>query len=186
MRGAGIPLHEATTGVIEAASPVRTPSGVVAIARWTLSPLATLWAPAPALRAWAGGRAGPGKCRRGHSVCRWPGRDRGRRDRRHRRPGIAQDDARRDGKFVSSAVARASLGETMRAARAAGLKVAATSAPASASTDLHAADLTGPLLVLLGNEGRVCLRRRCARRMFNSASLCGPASIPSMSQSRPR
>ena len=43
------PLHEATTGVIEAASPVRTPSGVVAIARWTLSPLATLWAPAPAL-----------------------------------------------------------------------------------------------------------------------------------------
>jgi TrmH family RNA methyltransferase len=50
-------------------------------------------------------------------------------------------------------VARASLGETMRAARAAGLKVVATSAPSSTSTDLHAADLSEPLLVLLGNEG---------------------------------
>jgi TrmH family RNA methyltransferase len=50
-------------------------------------------------------------------------------------------------------VARASLGETIRAARAAGARIAATMAPASGTTDIHASDLTGPLLLLLGNEG---------------------------------
>jgi TrmH family RNA methyltransferase len=50
-------------------------------------------------------------------------------------------------------VARASLGEAMRSARTAGLQVVATTAPSAGATDLHAADLTGPLLVLLGNEG---------------------------------
>ena len=41
----------------------------------------------------------------------------------------------------------------MRAARAAGATIAATTAPAPGTTDLHAADLTGPVFLLLGNEG---------------------------------
>ena len=153
VRGAGVPLHEATTGVIEAASPVRTPSGVVAIARWTLSPLATLWTPAPALVLGLVDVQDPGNA--GAVIRSADGLG---------ATGVVMIGATADpaspktmrgamGSSFRVPVARASLGETMRAARAAGLKVIATSAPASASTDLHAADLTGPLLVLLGNEG---------------------------------
>jgi len=50
-------------------------------------------------------------------------------------------------------VARASIGESLRAARAAGATIAATTAPAAGTTDLHASDLTGPVFLLLGNEG---------------------------------
>lgn len=153
VRGAGVPLHEATTGVIEAASPVRTPSGVVAIARWTLSPLASMWAPPPALVLGLVDVQDPGNA--GAVIRSADGLG---------ATGVVMIGATADpaspktmrgamGSSFRVPVARASLGETMRAARAAGLKVAATSAPASASTDLHAADLTGPLLVLLGNEG---------------------------------
>ena len=153
VRGAGVPLHEATTGVIEAASPVRTPSGVVAIARWTLSPLATLWTPAPALVLGLVDVQDPGNA--GAVIRSADGLG---------ATGVVMIGATADpaspktmrgamGSSFRVPVARASLGETMRAARAAGLKVVATSAPTSASTDLHAADLTGPLLVLLGNEG---------------------------------
>ena len=153
VRGAGVPLHEATTGVIEAASPVRTPSGVVAIARWTLSPLTSMWAPPPALVLGLVDVQDPGNA--GAVIRSADGLG---------ATGVVMIGATADpaspktmrgamGSSFRVPVARASLGETMRAARAAGLKVAATSAPASASTDLHAADLTGPLLVLLGNEG---------------------------------
>lgn len=153
VRGAGIPLHEATTGVIEAASPVRTPSGVVAIARWTLSPIATMWAPAPALVLGLVDVQDPGNA--GAVIRSADGLG---------ATGVVMIGASADpaspktmrgamGSSFRVPVARASLGETMRAARAAGLKVAATSAAAATSTDLHAADLTGPLLVLLGNEG---------------------------------
>ena len=153
VRGAGIPLHEATSGVIEAASPVRTPSGVVAIARWTLSPLATMWVPAPALVLGLVDVQDPGNA--GAVIRSADGLG---------ATGVVMIGATADpaspktmrgamGSSFRVPVARASLGETMRAARAAGLKVAATSAAADTSTDLHAADLTGPLLVLLGNEG---------------------------------
>lgn len=152
-RDAGVPIHEATTGVIEAASPVRTPSGVVAIARWTLSPLAALWAPAPALVLGLVDVQDPGNA--GAVIRSADGLG---------STGVVMIGATADpaspktmrgamGSAFRVPVARASLGETMRAAKAAGLKVVATSAPSSSSTDLHAANLTGPLLVLLGNEG---------------------------------
>src|SRR5688572_12080 len=152
-RGAGIPIHEATTAVIDAASPVRTPSGVVAIARWTLSPLDVLWTPTPALVLGLVDVQDPGNA--GAVIRSADGLG---------ATGVVMIGATADpaspktmrgamGSSFRVPVARASLGETMRAARAAGLKVAATSAPASASIELHGAVLTGPLLVLLGNEG---------------------------------
>jgi TrmH family RNA methyltransferase len=133
--------------------PVRTPSGVVAIAQWTLSPLTTLWTPAPALVLGLVDVQDPGNA--GAVIRSADGLG---------ATGVVMIGATADpaspktlrgamGSSFRVPVARASLGETMREARAAGLKVVATSAPASASTDLHAADLTGPLLVLLGNEG---------------------------------
>ena len=153
VRGAGIPIHEATTAVIEAASPVRTPSGVVAIARWTLSPLEQLWTPTPALVLGLVDVQDPGNA--GAVIRSADGLG---------ATGVVMIGATADpaspktmrgamGSSFRVPVARASLGETMRAARAAGLKVVATSAPATTSTELHATDLTGPLLVLLGNEG---------------------------------
>lgn len=153
VRSAGIPIHEATSGVIEAASPVRTPSGVVAIARWALSPLTTLWTPAPALVLGLVDVQDPGNA--GAVIRSADGLG---------ATGVVMIGATADpsspktlrgamGSSFRVPVARASLGETIRAARAAGLRVVATSAPASASTNLNEVDLTGPLLVLLGNEG---------------------------------
>lgn len=153
VRGAGVPIHEATSGVIEAASPVRTPSGVVAIARWILSPLARLWIPEPALVLGLVDVQDPGNA--GAVIRSADGLG---------ATGVVMIGATADpaspktmrgamGSSFRVPVARASIGETMRAARAAGLKVVATSAPAAESTELHAVDLTGPLLVLLGNEG---------------------------------
>jgi TrmH family RNA methyltransferase len=153
VRGAGVPLHEATTAVIEAASPVRTPSGVVAIARWALSPLETLWAPAPALVLGLVDVQDPGNA--GAVIRSADGLG---------ATGVVMIGATADpaspktmrgamGSSFRIPVARASLGEAMRSARTAGLQVVATTAPSAGATDLHAADLTGPLLVLLGNEG---------------------------------
>jgi TrmH family RNA methyltransferase len=152
-RHAQVPVHEATTAVIEAASPVRTPSGVVAIARWSLSPLTALWTPAPALVLGLVDVQDPGNA--GAVIRSADGLG---------ATGVVMIGATADpasaktmrgamGSSFRVPVARASLGETTRAARAAGLQVVATTAPASSSTELHAADLTGPLLVLLGNEG---------------------------------
>ncbi|MEO6223403.1 MAG: RNA methyltransferase, partial [Vicinamibacterales bacterium] len=143
-RGAGVPIHEATPGVIEAASPVRTPSGVVAIARWTLSSLATLWTPAPALVVGLVDVQDPGNA--GAVIRSADGLG---------ATGVIMIGATADpaspktmrgamGSSFRVPVARASLGEAMRAARAAGLTVVATTAPGSSSTELHAADLTGP------------------------------------------
>jgi TrmH family RNA methyltransferase len=153
VRGAGIPLHEATTGVIEAASPVRTPSGVVAIARWTLAPLAAMWTPAPALVLGLVDVQDPGNAGAVIRSADGLGATGVVMIGATAHPASPKTMRGAMGSSFRVPVARASLGETMRAARAAGLKVAATTAPASASTDLHAADLTGPLLVLLGNEG---------------------------------
>jgi len=152
-REAGVPIHEATTGVIEAASPVRTPSGVVAIARWTPSPLATLWAPDPALVIGLVDVQDPGNA--GAVIRSADGLG---------ATGVLMIGATADpasakslrgamGSTFRVPVARASIGEALRAARAANVRIVATTAPAPSTIDLHAADLTGPLLVLLGNEG---------------------------------
>jgi TrmH family RNA methyltransferase len=47
--GRDLAVYEASPGVLDAASPARTPSGVVAIAKWTPAALADLFASSPAL-----------------------------------------------------------------------------------------------------------------------------------------
>ena len=152
-RTAGVPVHEATTGVLNAASPVRTPSGVVAIARWSPAPIAALWTPAPALVIGLVDVQDPGNA--GAVIRSADGLG---------ATGVAMIGATADpgsakalrggmGSTFRVPVARASIGESLRAARAAGVTIAATTSPAPGTTDLHAADLTGPVFLLLGNEG---------------------------------
>ena len=49
LRASAVPLYEASAGVLDAASPARTPSGVVAIARWVSAEASRLFSPFPAL-----------------------------------------------------------------------------------------------------------------------------------------
>ena len=49
LRASAVPLYEGSAGVLEAASPARSPSGVVAIARWVPADASRLFLPFPAL-----------------------------------------------------------------------------------------------------------------------------------------
>lgn len=49
LRSSRFPIYEVTNAVLEAASPARSPSGVVGIARWTATDVAHLFSPPPAL-----------------------------------------------------------------------------------------------------------------------------------------
>ncbi len=150
---AGILIHEATTGVMAAASPVRTSSGVVAIAHWSPAPLEALWRPAPALviglvdvqdpgNAGAVIRSADGLGATGVAMVGATAD-----------PGSAKSLRGAMGSTFRVPVARASIGESLRAARSAGATIAAATSPAAGTTDLHSADLTGPVFLLLGNEG---------------------------------
>ena len=152
-RAAGVPIHEATTGVLDAASPVHTPSGIVALARWSPALLSSVWAPAPALVLGLVDVQDPGNA--GAAIRSADGLG---------ATGVIMIGATADpsspktlrgamGSSFRVPVARASLGEATKAAKSAGLTVIATTSPAAATTELHASDFTGPVLVLLGNEG---------------------------------
>lgn len=152
-REARVPIHEATTAALDAASPVRTPSGIVALARWAPAPLSAVWSPAPALVLGLVDVQDPGNA--GAAIRSADGLG---------ATGVIMIGATADpsspktlrgamGSSFRVPVARASLGETARAAKAAGVTMIATTSPAGPTIDLHASDLTGPVLVLLGNEG---------------------------------
>jgi TrmH family RNA methyltransferase len=49
LRAAGVPVYDASESVLDAASPTRTPSGIVAIARWGTAEISRLFRPDPAL-----------------------------------------------------------------------------------------------------------------------------------------
>jgi TrmH family RNA methyltransferase len=49
LRAAGVAVYEASDGVLDAASPTRTPSGIVALARWATAEVSRLFRPDPAL-----------------------------------------------------------------------------------------------------------------------------------------
>jgi len=150
---AGAVVYEASPGVIDAASPARTPSGVVAIARWSPSPLSGVWKPAPALaiglidvqdpgNAGAVVRAADGLGATGVVMAGATAA-----------PGSAKALRGAMGSTFRVPVARGSAADTLRAARAAGVRIAATMAPSSETRDIHDVDLTAPMLILLGNEG---------------------------------
>lgn len=152
-REAGVEVFEGTTGVLDTASPVRTPSGVVAIAHWTPAPLDALWTPPPALVVGLVDVQDPGNA--GAAVRSTDGLG---------ASGIVMIGATADpaspkalrgamGSSFRVPVARASLAKTLVAARSAGVQIVATTSPAPDTVDLHAADLTRPTLVLFGNEG---------------------------------
>ncbi len=152
-RDAGVPIHEGTTGVIEAASPVRTPSGVVAIARWSPSPLTSVWTPAPALVIGLVDVQDPGNAGAVIRSADGLGATGVVMIGATADPGSAKALRGAMGSTFRVPVARASIGETLRAARTAGATIAATTAPAAGTIALHAADLSGPVFLLLGNEG---------------------------------
>jgi TrmH family RNA methyltransferase len=150
---AGADVHEATAAVMDAASPVRTSSGVVALARWLPAPLATVLGPAgrPALVLGLLNVQDPGNV---GAVIRSA-------DALGATGVVALDRTAHPGGWKAL---RGAMGSTFRvpvgrdqlltaltAARAAGLRVVATVPHGAAPLDHF--DLAQPTLVVLGNEG---------------------------------
>lgn len=153
-RGSGALVYEATRQVMDAVSPVKSPSGIVALANWTPSPLSSVWVTdrplviglvdvqdpgnvGAVIRA-ADGLGASGVVTAGASASAGGWRAlRGAMGSTFRVP-----------------VAAAPLSDLLASATAAGATIWATALDATRSaTELAAADLTTPSLVLLGNEG---------------------------------
>jgi TrmH family RNA methyltransferase len=150
-RAAGATVYAGSTTVLAAASPVRTPSGTVAIASWQPAPLPELFSRAPALVVALAGVQDPGNA---GSVVRSADALGG--------TGVAMLDGGADpggwkalrgalGSTFHLPVARGTTPDLVRAARRAGVRVAA--AVAGAGQSLDDADLRLPIAVLLGGEG---------------------------------
>lgn len=150
----GAAIFDVTTGVMDAASPVRTPSGIVALGAWSPAPTASLWQPAPALAVGLVDVQDPGNA--GAVVRCADGLD---------ATGVAMIGSTADpgswkslrgamGSTFRLPVARGGVDAVLADARASGVAVIATVArDRSDAVELRAADLTGPVLLLLGNEG---------------------------------
>jgi len=152
LTSAGALLYGASPAVLEAASPVRTPSGIVAIARWHPAAIEQVMEAQPALVVGAVQVQDPGNV---GAIIR------------------AADAAGATGVIVTGGSAdpfgwkalRGSMGsafrlpvasgahpaDVCREARERGVRVIATS-PAG-GRDLHEVDLAGPALILVGGEG---------------------------------
>ncbi|MBM3750684.1 MAG: RNA methyltransferase [Acidimicrobiia bacterium] len=150
----GAAIYDATTSVMDAASPVRTPSGIVALGAWSPAPPAALWEPAPALVVGLVDVQDPGNA--GAVVRCADGLD---------ATGVAMLGSTADpgswkslrgamGSTFRLPVARGGVGDVLADARTAGVTIVATVARDSAdAVELREADLTQPVLLLLGNEG---------------------------------
>lgn len=150
----GADIYEVTTPVMDAASPVRTPSGIVALATWAPAAADDLWSPAPALAIGLVDVQDPGNA--GAIIRCADGLD---------ATGVAMLGATADpgswkalrgamGSTFRLPVCRGSAETVVAQARAAGVRVIATAARDTARTvEVREADLTGPVLILLGNEG---------------------------------
>lgn len=150
----GAAIYDVTTGVMDAASPVRTPSGIVALGSWRPAPPAALWEPAPALAVGLVDVQDPGNA--GAVVRCADGLD---------ATGVAMLGATADpgswkslrgamGSTFRLPVARGGVDEVLADARRAGVAIVATVArDRSDAVELRAVDLTRPVLLLLGNEG---------------------------------
>lgn len=145
-------LQQAPDAVLEAASPVKTPTGILAIARLRQAPPDAVWAPPPALAVCAVGVQDPGNV---GAIIR------------------AADAAGATGALVTDGSAdplgwkalRGSMGSALRLplrtglnaasacdeARRRGLRVIATSP--GGGDNLYDVDFRGPTLVLVGGEG---------------------------------
>jgi RNA methyltransferase, TrmH family len=148
----GAQVYEASPSVIEAASPVKAPTGIVAIARWRPAQMDAVFAGEPALIACAVRVQDPGNVGAIVRAAEAAGAT-----------GVVAADGSADplgwkalrgsmgSAFRLPVAAGADAGEICRHARARGVRVVSTS-PVD-GTSLHDTDLTGPIMVLLGGEG---------------------------------
>ena len=147
----GAEVHEATAAVLDAASPVRTSSGVVALAHWLPAPLAEILTPAPALVVGLLNVQDPGNVGAVIRSADALGATGVVALDRTAHPGGWKALRGAMGSTFRVPVGRDQLLTTLTAARAAGLRVAATVPHGAASLDDF--DLAQPTLVVLGNEG---------------------------------
>ena len=140
-----------TTGLMAAASPVRTPSGIVAIAAWTPQPISAAFAPAPALAVGLVAVQDPGNA--GAAIRSADG---------FGATGVIAIDASAHpggwkalrgamGSTFRLPVCRATWAAASLEARRLGTRVLAT--VAEDATPLPDVDLRQPALILVGNEG---------------------------------
>jgi len=152
-RAAGASVHEGSEGVLEAASPVRTPSGVVALARWRTAPLIETFAASGAGLYWLGlvGVQDPGNVGSAIRAADALGAS-----------GVLALDATanpRGSKTLRGAmgssfhvpVSRSSIHDALAEARR--REVAIVASVAAGGTPIASADLRGRVLFLAGAEG---------------------------------
>ena len=149
---AGVPIHLATAAVMDAVSPVRTPSGVVAIARWQPASLASALERAPALVVGLLGVQDPGNLGSAIRAADALGASAVLALEDSADPGGWKALRGAMGSTFHLPVATAGTAEAIAHCRAHGLQVAAT--VAAAGRDAAATDLRAPTLILLGSEGR--------------------------------
>lgn len=150
-RQAGAAVYEATASVLEAASPVRTPSGIVAIARWSTAAPEAVFSHAPALALALVEVQDPGNV---GSVIR--GADAFGATGVVALGGTANPAGWKAlrgamGSTFRVPVARGDVDDVVRLARARGVRVIATAL--GTGTPIDAIDWRAPALVLLGSEG---------------------------------
>jgi TrmH family RNA methyltransferase len=151
VRASGAAIYVASEAILDAASPVRTPSGIVAIADWCVQAIADALAPAPALAIGLVDVQDPGNVgsaiRSGHALGA---------------SGVLALGSTADpagwkalrgamGSTFRIPVAQGTVDEGLRAAQDRGVQILATTL--SGATPIDRVDLTLPSLVLLGNEG---------------------------------
>jgi TrmH family RNA methyltransferase len=151
LRASSVPLYEASAAVLGSASPARSPSGVVAIARWAPADLARLFSPFPALVVGLVDVQDPGNVGAVIRAADALGATGVAATGQSADPGSWKALRGSMGSAFRLPVARADLDALFAEARRATAHVAA--AVARGGTDPSHASLTGPTLLLLGHEG---------------------------------
>ena len=148
---AGAIVSYATPTALDAASPVRTSSGIVALAEWTVAPLAAAFHPPPALALGLIDVQDPGNVGAAIRSADAMGATGVLTLDRTAHPGGWKALRGAMGSTFRLPVARDESGAAIRAARSAGLRILATVADVAAA--LERVDLTRATMILLGNEG---------------------------------